>query len=382
MRIEANWLFSPATMAVLDAFANAGKRVYFVGGCVRNHLLGMPVLDLDMATDALPEESQRIAENAGLRAVPTGIVHGTITVISGGDPYEITTFRRDVETDGRRAVVAFSTDIRDDARRRDFTMNALYADRQGRIIDPLNGLPDLYLRRIKFIENADQRIAEDYLRILRFFRFHAWYGDPEIGMDVDGLAACAAGVAGIDSLSKERIGAEMCKLLEAPDPAPALASMAHTGVLARVLPGADPSNVAPLVHLETMGGTAPHWLRRLAVLGGENPKENLRLSKAQDVHLSAIHKILNGSIDPAQAAYRFGAEVATDAVLVLAASLGSPVAADSFAEIARGMRAKFPVYAKDLQPAFTGKALGTELKRLQSKWFASGMRASRSELLN
>ncbi|MCK4711369.1 MAG: CCA tRNA nucleotidyltransferase, partial [Marinosulfonomonas sp.] len=173
-QITADWISNPNTQKVCEMLTDAGFECFFVGGCVRNALLGAPVNDIDISTNALPDRVMELAKAAGLKAVPTGIDHGTVTVIADGTPFEITTYRRDVETDGRRAVVAFSDTIMDDAHRRDFTMNALYADADGVIIDPLNGMPDLLARRIRFIEDADLRIKEDYLRILRFFRFHAW----------------------------------------------------------------------------------------------------------------------------------------------------------------------------------------------------------------
>ena len=382
MRIEADWLDSQAARAVLEAYSKAGKTAYFVGGCVRNALLGVPVADFDISTDALPDETIEIAQTAGLKTVPTGIDHGTVTVIALGTPFEVTTFRRDVETDGRRAVVAFSSDVADDARRRDFTMNALYADGLGEVIDPLGGLGDLLARRVRFIEDADRRIAEDYLRILRFFRFHAWYGDPAQGLDAAGLAACAAGIGGIDSLSKERIGAEMRKLLAAPDPAPAVAAMDHCGALTRVLPGANVAALAPLVHLESVTGLAPDWQRRLASLGGADQTEHLRLSKAEARRLAEVLRLIAQATGPAEAGYRFGKEVAQDAALILAASTTTPMAGDALEAIERGAAAQFPVRAEDLQPQFSGKALGDRLKQLEARWIASGFVAGRAELLD
>ncbi|NJM82736.1 MAG: CCA tRNA nucleotidyltransferase, partial [Tabrizicola sp.] len=250
MRIEADWISHPGTQALCAALEEAGFRALFVGGCVRNAIIGAMVSDIDLATDARPEEVTRIAEAAGFKVIPTGIDHGTVTIIARSVPHEVTTFRQDVETDGRRATVAFATDIAEDAGRRDFTMNALYADRQGLVIDPLSGLPDLLARRVRFVGDPERRIREDYLRILRFFRFHAQYGDPEAGLDADGLAASASLADGIGGLSRERIGHEMRKLLAAPDPAPALAAMERSGILARILPGADGRAIAPLVDLE------------------------------------------------------------------------------------------------------------------------------------
>ena len=179
MRIEAPWLKAPGPARVMAALTRAGHRAYFVGGTVRNALMGLEPGDIDIATDALPERVMALARAAGLKPVPTGVAHGTVTVVADGQGIEVTTFRRDVETDGRRAVVAFSELIEHDAERRDFTMNALYATASGEVIDPLGGLPDLEARRVRFVGEPRDRIREDFLRILRFFRFHAWYGDPE-----------------------------------------------------------------------------------------------------------------------------------------------------------------------------------------------------------
>ena len=217
-RVTGAWLTDPAAQQVCRVLTDAGHQAWFVGGCVRNALLGAPVADLDLTTDARPDVVIQLATAAGLKVIPTGIDHGTVTVIVKNTHFEVTTFSRDVATDGRRAVVAFANTMVEDARRRDFTMNALYAGPDGVVVDPLGGLPDLFARRVRFIEDADQRIREDYLRILRFFRFHAWYGAD--GLDANALAACAANIDGLASLSRERVTAELFKLLAAPDPAP------------------------------------------------------------------------------------------------------------------------------------------------------------------
>ncbi|MDG2340400.1 MAG: CCA tRNA nucleotidyltransferase, partial [Paracoccaceae bacterium] len=209
MKLKGEWFQNVETQTVLSVLSEGGMQAYMVGGCVRNALLGAAVSDIDISTDALPETVTKLAALAGLKVIPTGIDHGTVTVISGGVPHEITTYRKDIETDGRRAVVAFSTSIEEDAKRRDFTMNALYADASGEIYDPLGGIGDLNDRRIRFIGNAKDRIQEDYLRILRFFRFSAWYGDLSLGFDPDALAAIGASLAGLETLSNERIGNEL-----------------------------------------------------------------------------------------------------------------------------------------------------------------------------
>ena len=379
MMVSGDWLTRPATQALCAALQAGGHRVLFVGGCVRNALLGEVVGDLDLATDALPEKVVRLVEAAGFKAIPTGIDHGTVTVLAGGLPHEITTFRRDVQTDGRHAVVAYSTDVAQDAARRDFTMNALYADPSGEVIDPLGGLPDLRARRLRFVGEPAQRIREDYLRILRFFRFSATYGDPALGMDAEGLAACAELADGIDGLSRERIGAEMRKLLSARDPAPALASMAASGVLRHVLSGADPRYVAPLVHLEA--GAPPHWQRRLVVLGGQDWDNALRLSRSEQGLMARLRDQVGNALSPAALGWRLGPEAGADAVLARAAVLESPLPDDWKADVARGAASRFPVTAADLMPALAGPALGAKLAELESRWLASDLRLSRDDLL-
>ncbi|MFN3643177.1 MAG: CCA tRNA nucleotidyltransferase [Gemmobacter sp.] len=376
MRIAGDWLAAPGAQAVCTMLEAAGHRALFVGGCVRNALMGRPVADLDIATDALPEAVMALAAAAGLRTVPTGLAHGTVTVIAAGVPHEVTTFRRDVATDGRHATVAFTAAVEHDAARRDFTMNALYADRTGQVIDPLGGLPDLRAGRVRFVGDPAARIAEDYLRVLRFFRFHAHYGAD--GLDPEGLAACAAAVPGLGRLSRERVGAEMRKLLAAPDPAPAVAAMAAAGVLGAVLPGADPAPLAVLVHLE--GDLAPEWLRRLAALGGAAPAEALRLSRAEAQALDRIAGAARDGMPPHEAGYRLGAEAGRDAVLVRAALLAAPLAPGWAAEVARGAAAVCPVSAADFMPRLSGPALGAALKAAEDRWIASGFSLARNDL--
>jgi poly(A) polymerase len=379
MKIAGAWLDRPATQAMCAAVQAGGYRIFFVGGCVRNALLGEAVGDLDLATDALPDQVIRLVEAAGFKAIPTGIDHGTVTVLAAGLAHEITTFRRDVRTDGRHAVVAYSSDIAQDAARRDFTMNALYADPLGEVVDPLGGLPDLLARRLRFVGDPAQRIREDYLRILRFFRFSATYGDPTLGIDTDALAACAELADGIDTLSRERIGAEMRKLLSARDPAPALASMAVSGVLRHVLTGADPRYVAPLVHLE--GDVPRRWQRRLVVLGGQDWGDALRLSRAEQALLTRLSDQIGSNLSPAALGWKLGAEAGADAVLSRAALLESPLPAQWHQDVARGAASRFPVTAADLMEQFQGPALGAKLAQLESLWLASDLRLNRRELL-
>lgn len=381
-RITEDWLTSPATQAVCRALEAGGAQALFVGGCVRNALLGVPVSDIDIATDAAPGRVIELARAAGIKAVPTGIDHGTVTLVSDGTPFEVTTFRHDVETDGRRAVIAFAASVEEDAARRDFTMNAIYARPDGRIVDPLGGLPDLRARRVRFIGNATDRIREDYLRSLRYFRFHAWYGDARAGFDPDALAAIAGNLDGLSKLSRERVGAEMLKLLAAPDPAPSVAAMRSTGALARFLPGADGRALAPLVHAEGLAGAAPDPIRRLAVLGGADVADMLRLSRAQARRLEQLRDGVCNGAGPGELGYRFGAGVARDVLLLRSAMQEAPWNPAASEEAERGARAEFPITAKDLMPGLQGAALGARLRALEADWIASGFRLGRAELLS
>ncbi|HEX2559420.1 CCA tRNA nucleotidyltransferase, partial [Phenylobacterium sp.] len=235
----APWMTAKETVAVLDALEDKGGPdcARFVGGCVRDAVLGRPVSDIDIATPLTPDEVTQALKAAGIRAVPTGIEHGTVTAVCGGKPFEITTLRRDVSTDGRRAVVAFTKDWMEDAQRRDFTLNALYAKRDGEVFDSSGrGVEDARAGRIVFMGEPVQRILEDHLRILRFFRFFAWFGRGEPGAAA--LAACAEHKGAISNLAAERISAELLKLLAADDPRLAVRLMAQTGVLGVALPEA------------------------------------------------------------------------------------------------------------------------------------------------
>ncbi len=382
-RISDKWIFDPSTQKVCAALTGDGAIALFVGGCVRNALLGVPVSDIDIATDATPDRVMRLAKAAGIRAIPTGIEHGTVTLVQDGIPHEITTFRRDVATDGRRAVVAFSTDVAEDAARRDFTMNALYACPDGEIFDPLEGLPDLQARRVRFIGNPRHRIQEDYLRSMRYFRFHAWYGDESAGLDPEALGAIAENLEGLETLSRERVGGELLKLLQATDPAPAVAAMRSTGVLSAILPGTDDRALALVVYNEFLAGVEPDGLRRLAVLGDIDPMAQLRLSKVQAERLKRLRTAaLDTTLMAAALAYRFGSDLARDALLVRSALLEQPWDPNGEQQIALGALAVFPIRAVDLMPDLQGQALGARLKLLETAWIASGFTLGREELLS
>ena len=378
---ETPWLNDPKVARVCTAIEDGGYDIFFVGGCVRNVVLDEVASDIDMSTNAHPETVMKLAKDAGLKAIPTGIDHGTVTVVSSGTPYEITTFRRDVETDGRRAVVAFSDDIIDDARRRDFTMNALYARPDGSIVDPLGGIQDVLDRRVRFIEDADQRIREDYLRTLRFFRFSAWYGAIDQGFDLDALNAISSNLDGLETLSAERVGMEMVKLFNATDPAVAVAVMRQTGVLNVVLQGADDAWLAPLIHVESLWDLSPDPIRRLAALGGSGVEIALRLSKVQARLLMQYRDGIESMAGAGELGYRLGMDVAKGIVALRCAYSGSPPVNEMLDRVVVGSAAKFPIKASDLTNMFSGPALGKRLKELEAEWIASNFTKTKEQLL-
>ncbi len=381
MRLRAPWLADAGPTAVIAALEAAGFRALFVGGCVRDGLLGRPVSDIDFATDARPEATMAAAAAACLRTVPTGIEHGTVTVLADGRGYEVTTFRRDEQTDGRHAVVAFTDRLEEDAARRDFTMNALYADGRGRVIDPVGGMPDLAARRVRFIGVPAERIAEDYLRILRFFRFHAWYAPAASPPDAAGLAACAEGMPGLRHVSAERIGHEMRRLLAAPDPGATLAAMASSGVLDRVLPGAAPATMQRLLPLERSAEAPPDAMRRLAALEAPAAAAALRLSRAEASALKVLNAEAEATVTPAGLAWRHGIPAARDIVLLRCARQRADLPEGLARDLVRGAAATLPVTATDLQERFEGPELGRLLRGIEARWLASDLTASRAALL-
>ena len=380
MKLAAPWLDDPATATVMDLLTRGGHGAWFVGGCVRNALLGLDVADIDIATDLRPDDVMALAQDAGVKVVPTGIDHGTVTLIADHRPFEVTTLRRDVATDGRRATIAFTDLVEDDAARRDFTMNALYAKADGTVLDPTGeGLADLAARRLRFIGNPHDRITEDYLRILRFFRFHAWYADPNAGIDAEGLAACAALAGGLGQLSRERVGAEIKKLLSAPNPAAAVAAMAQTGILARTLPGAMARMLPILISFED---APPDPIRRLAALGPVEVAAGLRLSKADIARLTILRDGMSSTTSPDALAYLHGADIAWDIAVLRASQFETQVDPTVRALIARGASAVFPIKPADLMPRLSGAALGQALRTLEARWIASSFTLSRAELLS
>ncbi len=381
MKITGEWVESPATQSVCTALEENGYQALFVGGCVRNALLGAPIQDIDIATDAKPQQVLEVFEKKGFKTAPTGIEHGTLTVVSAGTPFEITTFRKDVETDGRRAVVSFSDNVETDAQRRDFTINAIYARPNGEILDPLHGMPDIEARRVRFIEDPETRIREDYLRILRFFRFHASYGDASRGLDPEGLAACARLHSGIETLSRERVGSEMRKLLATRDPTESVMAMAHAGVLDAVIEDANDTALARLIDVESQMDIVPDAMRRLAALGGEDVPERLRLSRKDARTLEILSREASNKKPASELGYRLGEKLGIDVLALSAARLGGFVQDKDLVAVRIGSAVEFPIKSSDLKPFFQGEELGDQLRKLEDIWIASDFQLSKEQLL-
>ena len=376
---DQTWLTSPATRAVIAALEAAGGEgcVRFVGGCVRNSLMGQGVDDIDLATRLKPEASMAALKAAGLKVIPTGIAHGTVTAVSKGAPYEITTLRRDVTTDGRNATVAFTEDWAEDASRRDFRLNALYADPSGTVFDPTGeGVADAREGRIVFVGDPPTRIREDYLRILRFFRFFAWYGRGE--PDAAGLEACAALAEGMSRLSAERVSKELLKLLKAPDPRAAVRAMQASGVLSQVLPDAG-----SLETFERMVGLSEDPLLRLSSLWPAYPARvdaaarGLRLSNPDRLRLAAAAGEALGldmSAPQARAAlYRLGRQTFVDRVLRAAASGRSAADAAPWLRLAETWAIpRLPVGGRQVAQAGlpAGPETGRALAAFEAGWIA------------
>jgi len=404
----APWLGDPDLQALLAALSAAGEEARIAGGAVRNTLLGEPVADIDIATTNPPEATMTRAEKAGFRTVPTGREHGTITVIAGARPFEVTTLRADVETFGRKARVVFGRDWKRDAERRDFTINALYACADGTVVDLVGGLADLERRTLRFIGEPEARIREDYLRILRFFRLFAWYGSGR--PDAAGLKACARLKDGLAQLSAERVWSELKKLLCAPDPARALLWMRTTGVLTQILPETEKWGIDAVPGLiaaeRALGWPADPMLRLMGMLPPDAVRlaamaARLRLSRAETERLAAWATAPSPAPETSATAfarllYRHGDGPLRDRLRLALAAARAQAAADDKALVAAGGHARllkqlegwerpvFPVRGADLQAAgiAAGKPLGDALRRLEAEWVDSGFALDRDALLS
>ena len=375
------WLKEPRLQELMRVITAAGGEVRVAGGAIRNSLLGEPISDVDLATTMLPDEVMRVCKAAGFGVHPTGLEHGTITVVNTGQNFEVTTLRLDVETDGRRAVVAFTNDWQEDALRRDFTINAIYCDAAGKIYDFTTGYLDIQRKRVRFVGDSEARIKEDYLRILRFFRFHARYGK---GSPCPvGLAACAKLKSGLKKISAERIHSEMMKLLVAPRAVETLKIMATSGILKTILPYTDDWRVFKRLPKDS--------LLRLFVLAStpNELKDRFRLSNGEALRISnliAAPELSPKFSEAEQRAilYQIGVATWLDTVHVAWAKSHSKLQWQALLDLPeRWPIPKFPVTGKDLLAAGvpSGPKMGEVLQQLEDWWVASDFAPTREELL-
>jgi poly(A) polymerase len=376
----APWQNRPGMAELLAALSAETGETRYVGGCVRDTLLKLEARDVDLATRLAPEEVIRRLKAAKIKAVPTGLAHGTVTAVVAGQPVEVTTLRRDVSTDGRRATIEYTDDWKKDAGRRDFTINALSADpASGTVHDYFGGLADLKQGRVRFIGEALRRIAEDHLRILRFFRFHARFGRGEA--DTEALQACTARANDLMALSRERIADELLKILALPDPAPTVALMAAHGIFAPVLPEIDSQGVERLRFLilrEQAAAVAPDGPRRLGALLPQDPAvavpvaTRLRMSNAIRLRIGCIAAPAE-TARPDALAYRVGAECAVDRIL-LDEQLADAEAAAAIASLAEWKKPRLPVRGGALiargLPA--GPIVAATMQAIERDWIEQG----------
>lgn len=402
------WLSDPALQNLLAALSAGGEKARIAGGAVRNALLGQKVADIDIATTTVPDETIRRAEAAGFRAVPTGYEHGTVTVVANGQAYEATTLRADIETDGRRAKVVFGRDWQEDAERRDFTINGLYAEPDGTVVDLVGGVADIEARHLRFIGDPETRIREDYLRILRFFRFFAWYGSGR--PDAEGLKACARLKEGLSGLSAERVWGEFKKLLLASDPTRALLWMRQAGVLTAILPESEKWGIDAIHSLveteQALKWDADPMLRLEAIVPPDALRlrvmaKRLKMAKAEEERLWLWAETPMPEAGLSQSAfrrllYRSDRQAVKDRLRLALASARARAVQDDAALVEAGSYVKLmriaekweapqlPVSGADLRELGIpeGKKLGALLKALETEWVESDFQLSRGALLD
>ena len=378
---ETKWLRNPSAQKLSKLYKNFGYQVLFVGGCVRNTILKMPVTDIDLATDAQPEEIIKIAKENNIRFVPTGLAHGTITLIIDNKNYQITTFRTDFDHDGRYAKVEFTESLLLDASRRDLTINALYCNHVGEVIDPLNGLDDIKKQKIKFIGNPNERIKEDNLRILRFFRFQAIYGNKNLEIDSIALEACHNHKSKLAALSKERITSELRKILSAPNPLEVIIKMNETGVLNELFQKVSIDSLEAYLKTEEKFKIKINWLGRLLSLQVTQEEESLKLTRCEFKFLKQTKSAIENQINVLEFSYYNGVENGKIYSILQNFRHNIILSKNLLNQINSLATKKFPITAKDLMPEISGKKLGEALRSLEDRWIKSNFTLSKKELL-
>lgn len=363
------WMSWPSVRHLFDVFGDAGVDLLAVGGCVRDGLLGRVPHDVDFATSAPPDQTIQILKEAHIHAVPTGYAHGTVTAVIDGQSHEITSFRSDIDTDGRHATVAFTGSRAQDAQRRDFTMNALYMNAASQIFDDVGGHADALAGRVRFIGDPNARITEDYLRILRYFRFTARFA--KTPAEPDTLDALRRHAQGLRAVSSERIGQEILQLFTLPAPDEAIAQMVDTGVAQAVFEVVTPDVYDTARRYEQALGLAPDPIFRLAHFTTGPLKERLRLSNAQAKYLAALRDLPLRAWHPAEIGHDWPAHLALYALAALRIAQGQEVSAQDQLDLQFGQDTSCPIKAKDLAGFYQGPALGAALKKAKSLWLRS-----------
>ncbi|MDG1676967.1 MAG: CCA tRNA nucleotidyltransferase [Paracoccaceae bacterium] len=381
MKISADWLSKPSTQLIMQILLSGGHEAFFVGGCVRNALFDLKATDIDISTSATPKRVMELMNQAGLTTIPTGIDYGTVTVVSEKQNYEITTFRKDIETDGRRAKVKYSESVLEDAKRRDFSINAIYSEQDGTILDPLNGIVDIAKKRVKFIGDPYARIKEDYLRILRFFRFLALFGREDESHEIE-IAAIRDLRDGLDTISAERKSDEILKLFAAPNPQYSIVLMEAANISSKIFDAYNYKSLNNLRELEDRLEVTPCATRRLAAYTEDNLKSKLRFSN----RIAKAHKVLREEAgskkDAAELSYRYNDKIALDSILVRSSLHSIELNDDVFGRIKLGSAVKFPIKSVDLAEYFSGRKLGEMLACLEQKWIDSDFALSKQTLIS
>ena len=379
------WLKSSTVKRIWKILSSNGAKVYFVGGCVRDTIQNRKIKDIDIATDSLPSEVVKMAREANLKVITTGYEHGSVSVVIEQECFEITTFRSDTITDGRHSKVSFSSNIVDDSQRRDFTMNAVYMTINGNIIDPISGMKDLIHGQVRFIGEPEKRIHEDYLRVLRYFRFLSIYDENLQSIDYDTVKACSNAVHSLKILSHNRVWGELQRILLADNPYLVLQVMLSYGILDQILPFATTEGLQRYLKIERKFESEFKEINRLAMLNISFVKDwakNFPLKKEQKRWLERLLNNLKDSSSLRVKGYKYKKELATVAFAILKSKSVTTLDKNDFAEIKLGSSRQFPVKSSDLIDCFcSSKELGDELKRLKEVWFASDLELSRNELI-
>ncbi len=372
-------MFNPATNHLFEIFAQSGVKAYIVGGAVRNHLLEQSIKDIDFATQSTPEQNIQILDQAEIHHIPTGLKHGTITALIHDEPFEITSFRKDIITNGRQAEVIFGGTIEEDALRRDFTINALYMDQNQNILDPLGGLQDIRSKTLRFVGTPEKRVREDYLRILRFYRFLAQYN---LTPEEKSQAACQKMGDALKNISAERIGAEMRLLLEGHNRIFALDLAQKGETLQTALPNFTPAPYTHWVEYLQSDQLTPDWRVEAYAAGGSHLKSAWRLSNADAKFIQTLKSADHDNFPPAQMGEIYGSKIGLWALHLRAARSSSRLPKSSVKELEKGASLIFPINGQDLlEKGFQNKEIGDTLKQLKSRWRLANYEIDKEELL-